>query len=73
MIQKPKEQKHSNQLASKMPHIIHINSKTKCVTNHIENYIKNWRMPYYSIILHDDEEMNNLFDMSIVAQIPSRH
>ena len=63
----PKEQKHSNQFASKMPHIIHINSKTKCVTNHIENYIKNWRMPYYSIMLHDDEEMNNLFDMSIVT------
>ena len=63
----PKEQKHSNQFASKMPHIIHINRKTKCVTNHIENYIKNWRMPYYSIMLHDDEEMNNLFDMSIVT------
>ena len=45
-----------------MPHIIHFNSKTTCVTNHIENYILNWRMPFFSIYLHDDHSMNNLFE-----------
>ena len=54
---------------SRMPHIIHVNSKTKCVTQQIGDYILQWRMPHYSLYLHDDEEMNNLFIMDTVKDL----
>ena len=57
------------QPSNRMPHIIHTNSKTKCVTNHINGYIRDWHIPHYSLYLHDDIEMNNLFVSNVVREI----
>ena len=45
----------------KIPKIIHLTSKTRCVTKSFADNIKTWHFDGYSIFLHDDEAIARLF------------
>ncbi len=50
----------------KIPKIIHMTSKTRCVTDPFVRNINKWRFDDYSYFLHDDEAVNRLLDRVFV-------
>mmetsp|Transcript_4482 Transcript_4482/g.5130 ORF Transcript_4482/g.5130 Transcript_4482/m.5130 type:complete len:477 (+) Transcript_4482:78-1508(+) len=56
----PRNITHTN--GRKIPKIIHITAKTRCVTSTIEKHILRWKFPNHSLYLHDDDAVYRLLN-----------
>lgn len=55
----------------KIPKIIHMTAKTKCITAHVKKYVDEWKnIPNYSFILHDDDVVERLFQNFEWSEFP---
>lgn len=43
-----------------IPRIIHVTSKTRCVTPRLAAHLEKWRLPEHSLFFHDDEAVYRL-------------
>ncbi|GFH59900.1 hypothetical protein CTEN210_16376 [Chaetoceros tenuissimus] len=51
----------SSNVTRKIPKIVHMTSKGRCFTKAFADNIKQWTLPGYSFVLHDDEAVEKLF------------
>ena len=54
----------------RIPNIIHMTSKTRCLTTNYTTNAKTWLFPYHSIIFHDDEAVTNLIQKRSWLEFP---
>lgn len=46
----------------KIPMVIHMTARSRCVTQHVKKYVDEWKnIPNYSYILHDDNAIKKMF------------
>ncbi len=50
----------------KIPKIVHMTSKTRCMTDKFEENINLWRFDDHSLFIHDDDAVNRLLDKAFV-------
>lgn len=44
----------------KIPKVVHVTSKSRCMTQAFANNIDRWRFPGHSLFVHDDDALNRL-------------
>ena len=49
----------------KIPKIVHITAKTRCVTSGTKTHIRSWKFPDYSLYFHDDASVYKLLDYAV--------
>eukprot|EP00536_Pseudo-nitzschia_multiseries_P008474 jgi/Psemu1/198195/e_gw1.215.72.1 len=58
----PQNVTHANR---KIPKVVHMTAKTRCVTGAIMKNIMKWKLPDHSLYLHDDTAVYKLIDYSV--------
>jgi len=46
----------------KIPQVVHMTAKTRCVTDSLEQHIMKWKFPNHSLYFHDDDAVYALLD-----------
>ena len=49
----------------KIPRVLHITAKTRCVTPSIREHLSKWKFPNHSLYFHDDDAVYQLMEYSI--------
>ena len=50
--------------SSKIPRIVHVTAKSRCISEDFAANLELWRLPGYSIFFHDEQAVDSLFGMS---------
>jgi len=58
----PQSVTHANR---KIPKVVHITSKTRCVSETVKNNVLRWKFPNHSLYIHDDAAIYKLLDYAI--------
>ena len=56
----------SASIPKKIPSIVHITAKTRCVPPNIFNHLKRWEFAGYALYFHDDEAVHRLMKYAIM-------
>ena len=46
----------------KIPKVVHVTAKSRCVTNRVRKSIRKWKLPDHSLYFHDDEAVFKLLE-----------